>query len=430
MTSTSSDPRDASLRVVGALALAAALAIAILAVAHNAWPIVRSDGYGYQAYLPATLIDHDVSMARLPTHCPAAAALLESGLRPVADGGYVDKYPIGVAAMMSPFFWLADAFARIVGARRDGYSLPYQVAAAAAGWAYGFAGLLVVRRTLLRWFSPSTTTATLLALCLGTNLFHYLSYDVVFSHAYSFFLLALLLELFASTSAPASTEQRRSVAFGAKIGLVFGLIVLVRNTNAIAIALVALWGIGATRDARARAVAPQSRVPSIVVGAVVTALVVSPQLAYWHARTGHWVSYSYVGESFDGLHPKLAQVLLSSKKGLFVWSPVVAIMLLGLRDLRDEARAVRVPIAVALGALLVLVAGWHSWWLGGGFGHRAFTEWLAWLAIPLAAWIDRRRAAPAFASLVFCTSFTSTLMLFYWLDRVPFEGFARGWLLR
>ena len=43
----------------------------------------------------------------------------------------------------------------------------------------------------MRWFARDTIVVTLLAITFGTNLFHYATYNAVFSHSFSFFLCAL-----------------------------------------------------------------------------------------------------------------------------------------------------------------------------------------------------------------------------------------------
>src|SRR6185436_16061394 len=77
----------------------------------------------------------------------------------------------------------------------DGFTVYYQHAAGLAGLIWAVAGLVVLRLVLLRHFSDGVTAATLLTLLLGTNLYHYATYDSGYSHPYSFFLFAAFLNL-------------------------------------------------------------------------------------------------------------------------------------------------------------------------------------------------------------------------------------------
>jgi hypothetical protein len=95
-------------------------------------PPIRSDGVGYQAYLPAFFIDHDLTFKTY-------GARLFNGTIPTwtgivftpAEGKYLDKYPIGTALLQCPFFFVADRAATAFGFERSGMSLPYQIANAA-----------------------------------------------------------------------------------------------------------------------------------------------------------------------------------------------------------------------------------------------------------------------------------------------------------
>ena len=50
-------------------------------------------------------------------------------------------------------------------------------------------GLFVLRRLLLRYFTPSATAITLVLIGLGTNLFFYTVHEGPMSHGYNFALI-------------------------------------------------------------------------------------------------------------------------------------------------------------------------------------------------------------------------------------------------
>jgi hypothetical protein len=166
---------------------------------------IRGDATGYYIYLPAAMLDRDITMERTAARSFAGStsALQAAGVQRVPPRNrYLDKYPLGEAIMLTPFFVLGDAAARVLGFRTDGFSTPYQWAAAAAGLVYALLGLAVLGLLLLRWFSRATVVLTLLAITFGTSLFHYATYDAVVSHAFSFFLVAAILRLALSVSRP------------------------------------------------------------------------------------------------------------------------------------------------------------------------------------------------------------------------------------
>src|SRR5690606_32931949 len=136
-----------------------------------------------------------------------------------------------------------------------------QHAAGLAGLAWIVAGLAVLRRLLLRSFSDCATAATLAALLLGTNLFHYATYDSTYSHPYSFFLFSAFLLL------TAMWHERPTSRTSVLLGVVAGLIVLVRHTNVLFLMVFPLYGL-----------AQVARNPPHVARALlVAALVVAPQ---------------------------------------------------------------------------------------------------------------------------------------------------------
>ena len=113
-------------------------------------------------------------------------------------GNYLDKYPVGVAVMALPFFLVAHAGTLILslhsGVAPNGYTDPlYHAAQAFSGLFYGLLGLVILKKLLDKYFSAKVVYLTIILITFGTNLFHYFTYDAVFSHAYSFFLFTLFL---------------------------------------------------------------------------------------------------------------------------------------------------------------------------------------------------------------------------------------------
>ena len=125
-------------------------AILVLALASFGWiygsPLIpegpiRSDGAGYYAYLPAVLLDHDVTMRRTVARSFAGDVYALPGVRPTAPGGdLLDQFPVGEAVLTAPFFAVGHLVARADGVRANGYSWPYEATAAAAGLTYMLSG--------------------------------------------------------------------------------------------------------------------------------------------------------------------------------------------------------------------------------------------------------------------------------------------------
>jgi hypothetical protein len=325
--------------------------------------------------------------------------------------------------MMAPFFFAAHAASVVFGALTDGFAPLYQAFAALAGLFYGWLGVRALRRVLEPRFDARAVTWTLAGVVFGTNLFHYFTWESTYSHAYSFFLIAILVEAVLRWHAEPSWRQ------SALLGVISGMIVLVRPTNACALLYVPLYGLTSRR-------AFLRRVPHMALMAAITAGMFTIQLCYWHHVTSHWLVFSYLGESFHWLSPKPLHVLVSFKKGLFVWAPILAAAVVGLwRARRDSLRALFVAISTVLLVHLWIVSSWWCWWYGVSLGHRAFTEFVPFFALGLGVFVERGLAAePAVALRTrrvygVLVGYGVLMTVLYWTGILPFAGPDWGPLL-
>ncbi|HEY3501096.1 MAG TPA: hypothetical protein VGK73_40660 [Polyangiaceae bacterium] len=401
------------------LLLASLLAQAIIYGALTRRKVIRSDGVGYYSYLPALVQDRDPSFRTLerrefPQGIPSWTGINGAG------GRYVVKYPVGEAILLTPFFLLAWAIAALGGVA-SAFGWPYQAAAALSGAVYFAAGGAITWALVRERFGPKLASVALAFTVFGTNLFHYASYDAVFSHVYSFFLTATLLWL--SRDLANATDWRPWCA----IGFVGGLIVMTRPTNVLFAIFVAGHWLEVTGSLREglRRLARRAR---YVVAAGAAALVpVAFQLAYWKAASGSWIFYSYTNEKFYFLSPKVLQVLFSVQKGTFVYMPLALIALYGAFAARRKL-AGYYPALFWFGlANIWLIASWHNWAYGGSFGTRPFVEASPLFALALAGafWsAGERLARPRWLTrlALACATYTFVLMIGYWTRTLPEAG--------
>lgn len=380
-------------------------------------PPIRSDGFSYYVYLPSWFLFHDSTLASVARDCcggefPEYTAIIRwPGTR-----RWVNAHPIGVAIMQAPLFPVAHALTKWTNLSPDGFTFYYQHAAGLAGLAFVVAGLAVIRRALLRAFSDNVTAVTLIVLLLGTNLYHYATYDSSYSHPYSFFLVASLLHLTLLWREAPST--RTSVL----LGIVTGLIVLVRHTNVLVpMSFGVLWF---TRKS------DRVKIDGIARIAAVAALVIAPQLFIYYRATGHPVISAYGSLGFNWTSPQIIGVLFGTAKGLFFWSPLLVLAVAGFVPLwksQKSARILAVPTVVFLALQTYVVASWYDWQFGGSYGHRGFVEALPMFALGLAAffeWASRTAPRTAVATAV-CAALVSLSvfqMLQYWHGILPIAG--------
>ena len=337
-----------------------------------------------------------------------------------STGRWLDPHPIGPALMMAPFFIVADVATRLTGGQRDGFSSYYQHAAGLAGLTYLLIGLAVLRRMLVRHFEPAVALTTLATITWGTNLFHYGTYDSVFSHAFSFCLIVSLVTLTDEWWAEPATG--RSTA----LGLIGALIFLTRHTNAMFLMFVPLHGIVDVATLRSRGPQLWARRRNIAVMAAAAVLGALPQLLIYKQATGFWFvsPYSALGAGFRFGAPHLFGVLFSTQKGLFFWSPALLLAVAGFFVARGWPRSLILPSALVLAVNTYLIASWFDWQFGGSFSHRGFTDSLGLLAIFMAAffaWVATRPrvlgvVAPITALVVLLSV---AQMIQYWQGVLP-----------
>jgi len=378
----------------GPISLAAILLLFVLLVqarlwapywdTHNVQAILTWDVMGYYLYLPAKFIYHDLgrlafSDAILREYAPTGSFDQAFQVPGAAAGQLVMKYPIGLALLWTPFFWLGHWAAGWWGYPQDGFSAPYQIAIAFGGLLYALLGLGLLRRLLLHYFTDAVATLVLVSLVLGTNYFQYSVFDTAMPHNYLFTGYAGLLLLVRRWH----LRPTRAGAFS--IGLVLGLLVLIRPSEAVAAVLPALWGVGSLAAARAKLALLRTRWPDVLLLAAGGLLGVLPQGIYWKWATGHWLFYSYGDQHFSFLRPHIWAVLFSFRKGCLIYSPILALALAGFGPLWRQHRGLAVPALVYFILNLWIVSAWDIWWYGGSIGCRALVPSYAVLALPWGA---------------------------------------------
>ncbi len=418
------------------LLLAFLAAVGILAIASNAWiygakltyfdqPPIRGDGLSYYVYLPALLIDHDVTLrttiARSLGEQAAVAGIVQV---PSRSGGSVplDPHGVGEAIMMLPFFAVGEVVAIASASARDGFSWPYQAAAVASAIVYVLAGLALMASVLRRFFSRRTVVITTVAMTFGAAVFQYASYDTTLSEGYSFFLVALTVRI------TLAVWRRPRVATVVGLAATLGLVGLVRPTDLVIVLFCALVGVSRPRDVPARARALLRHADLLAIGAGVFIVTAMPELLYLDRITGSPFTNPYEGS--DDAHltlasPHLVGVLFSVRKGLFFWTPLLLLAVAGLPLLRRHAEPLFLGAVAYLLVTTWVVASWSQWWYGGSFGMRALIDAMPVFALGLAALCEsvrrpRRRMILA-GALTVTTLLAVHGMVAYWLKAIPYD---------
>ena len=337
--------------------------------------IIWSDTEGYYMYLPALFIIKDVHKV------PSGSVLPQLNEK----GEHVIKYTCGVAMMELPFFLIAKWYCQIKSCDwTDYFNIHYVRAMALCGYFYGFLGLFFLAGALRRRFSEAITFWTILSVFLGTNLFHYMTRSMAMSHAYSFCLFAFIVWF------TPVIYRKPTLLKAILLGLIMGLNILTRPTNAIILVFILLYDVYRVEELKVRLRFLLAHWPKIFVAVVASSMVFIPQLIYWYEMTGKVIRYSYENEGFIyWLKPKIAAVLFDTQNGLFLYSPMALLMVIGIIIGLKGKQYQGISLAVIFCVITYLFASWWAWWFGGAFGHRSYVEFYALFAIPLAGLYER-----------------------------------------
>lgn len=137
------------------------------------------------------------------------------------------------------------------------------------------------------------------------------------------------------------------------------------------------------------------------VGFLVTFL---PQIYLWHVLYGSWITSPYFtqGLGFNLLSPHLLEVLFSPNNGLFFWTPILAIAIIGLvrASMHDRKKIFWLLLVISE---WYLIASWAVWWQGGSYSGRMFISLLPLFAFGLAEifqWLKTKMLLGEYLSLV------------------------------
>jgi hypothetical protein len=327
--------------------------------------------------------------------------------------GTASVYAFGAALLWAPFFALCHAWLGLLNLfggsfRLDGFANPYQRAIGLGTLVYGFVGLVLIYRILTDYFSRTLATVTTLILCCGSFLIWYLTVENSMVHGASMFSTTLFLFYWHQTR-----RGRTRLQWGL-LGASAGLMSMVRWQDALFLALPVLHAlIQSWRSGRG-----QSRAVRVLVDAgvfVAAALAAfSPQIVFWKVVRGAWISppTGEHGVHLGSLH--IGDVLFSPNHGLFSWTPLVYLAVLGLPLFFRRDRLLATVLIVGFLAQVYINSAVDVWWGGSGFGARRFSNSALVFAIGLASILDWARRRPLVAPGVIVGALLVANATFMW----------------
>ena len=389
-----------------------ALLFVLLFLFHWGFARAASDGREYFIQVRSLIIDGDLDLSN------ENAAF---GVR-----GTAGNFAFGAPLLWAPFFILAHLWLGLLNLLggdypRNGFFNPYQRAVGLGSLVYGYAALVMIYRLLSQYFSRRLSAASTIAITGGSFIVWYLVADNSMSHGASMFAVTLFIYMWHQT------RGDRSVKRWALLGAAAGLMSMVRWQNLLFVVFPAVEEVGyliaRARGAGASIAGPEQRTsrpdsgaePIIGAGggdaswmrvaaaryvafAATFLIVFSPQLVFWKAVRGSWFSPPTGAHGAEFAAPAIGDVLFSADRGLFSWTPLLLVAVLGLIPFTRRHRQFGSLMIAAL-ALQVYINATVEW-SGHGFGARRFAGCALIFAVGLAALLHWMRQRPALAPAV------------------------------
>lgn len=347
--------------------------------------VIEWDAISYYAYLPATFIYHDLSLSFADGYNGPHKLVVWPEKGP--GGKSVIKTTMGLSILWLPFFLAGHVAALVSGADAGGYSEPYKFFLLLSALLFLLTGLIYLRRILLTHATDKITAPVLAAFAFGTNLYWYSLFQGTMAHVYNFALItAFVWYSMRWHEQPGVVNGKQRTGSAIRLGLLVGLISLIRPTNIIIIIFFFLYGALSRKELRDRAAALMKDYRLLLVMAVTAIIIWVPQMVYWKEMTGQWLWFSYGNdERFFFSDPAILKGLFSWRKGLFIYTPLMIFSFAGIIALwiRRSPHALAVTVFVPLN--IYIIFSWWCWWYGGGFGQRAFIDSYALMAVSAAA---------------------------------------------
>lgn len=355
--------------------------------------MVRSDGSGYYAFLPYTFIYHDYDKVVEAEQHYSNSTHYPLYLHQIKNNSLINKYYPGVALLQAPFFIIAYFLSWLTGNSIDGYSSIFMCSILLGAVFYFSLGLIFYRKILQRFNCDSRWNLVILISC--TPLLFQLVYYPSFSHVYSFGLFAVFFYFVLKIN-----DQENVLKSMIGASLILGLIFLVRPTNCLIILFIPF--LLQSKDVFGKFLKKVFRLKHICISMLSFFTVASILLLMNYIQTGEWLVWSYKGEGFDFLHPKIIQNWFSFRAGLFIHAPIFLLLIISMISYFKRDNYLFFAYLIYFLPVSYLISSWWCWDYETMFGNRAFTEHSFMLAFPVFLLLKERRTKILYSFVAVC----------------------------
>lgn len=347
-------------------------------------PHIRSDGNEYYAYVRSIVIDHDLRFDNEYDHAEPTFKLAEEIDLTISPSGYRRNIAtIGPSLLWSPFFLAAHAGVHIAQTRgsqipADGFSWPYVWACAFGTAFYAFLGLWMSYRLAMRFAAPPAALLATIVVWLASSVPVYVYFLPFHAHAMGLFSVALVLTMWLSIRDGRDTRGRWFMW-----GMAGGLAIITYYLNGVVL-------IVALAECLIRLGRPRGIVQALTNGLVFLAglaVLVAPALAIKGLIEGSWFATGY-HPMFFWTSPRLVETAFSTQHGVFLWTPVLLLAVVGLLVAIRRQPFLGSMLLVSGALFFYAVASYYGWHGYSSYGSRFMVSLTPIFVCGLAALVD------------------------------------------
>ena len=340
--------------------------------------LINWDVTSYYSYLPAIFVHKDLKFEFLNNSEVNYAEKHQFWPETAPNGNKVIKTTMGMSVLYFPFFIISHIYSLVKDkVVANGFSKPYEIGLTFSSIFYMMIGLFFLAKVLRSIYDEKKVSILLFLVFLGTNLFYYATTEPCMSHVYTFSLASVFMYI------TMKIYEKNNWKFFIFLGLIYGLLFLVRPTNILFILAFLLYKIESFSSLNKRLYWLIQHYKKLTISIVISVLIGSVQFFYWKWATGNWFFNSYVGEQFYFNQPRIIEFLFSYRKGWLVYTPIFVFSFLGLYKMYVRKNPWFFSTLIMLPVLIYLFSSWWCWWFGGGFGMRPMIDYYPLLIIPL-----------------------------------------------
>ncbi len=388
-------------------------------------PWVRGDGVGYYAYLRSALIDRDLNFENDYLAANKSFVLVrfdaQGHLLPefFTKTGHVENhFSVGPAILWAPVLvtvhlavLLLNRFGANIAA--DGYSRPYLLAMGLTTAVYGFLSLFLAFQIARNYFEKQWAFLATFGIWLASSLPVYMYFNPSWSHAFSAFSVSLFLWYWDRT------KLQRSPGQWAVLGLCAGLMGNVYYPNAILLIFPAIELLYLARSSSAAPKQEDMPVGKLLLRALVfgAVFVVSllPTFVTRQIIYGNPFETGYPGIlTWNWKSPVFLSVLFSSDHGLWSWTPILALSVIGLFFVARRNALLGICSILTFFAFLYFIASYPDWAGISSYGNRFFISLTPIFIVGLAALLSAFAQWAGKASRAMALSGTVIALLTIW----------------